>query len=336
MYRLGIWRSEKIGSTRTLLGKTRHLSYSLLRTSIPVTPVDIARFETVIRTVQLSSGICRTTYPGRFRDLDPLVQTVLERVFPVDRSLVIHDLAASDGLLSMLWAERILGRFPGAQMTASDIMLYLIEAVWKSRETYILEPDGTPIQYTRAPFVVPLQSREHRAYLANALVRTWALRRTREVQSCASSVCWDGVPDYRVVNIGPWSFRQISLVHPTVLSFAENGRFTIAQIDGFSPLPWKRDVIRAMNVYQPYALTLERIRRGMYVALDALHDGGIFVAGRTVEKAAQRNDVTVFQKTRGRAHVVERLGKGFELEGIATEYNSDERLAPEHVSLASD
>jgi len=336
MYKLGIWRGEKMTRTRALLGKTRQFSYCLLKTGVHATPVDIARFETVIRTVQLSSGICRTTYSERFGDLDPLVQTVLKRIFPVDRPLIIHDLAASDCLLSMLWAKRIFEYFPAARMTASDVVLYFTEAVWKSGEAYILEPDGTPVQYTRAPFVVPLHVREHAAYIVNTLVRTWARRHTREVQSCASSVHWDGVPDYRVVNIGPWSLRQIPLVHPTALSFAQNGRFRVAHIDAFSELPLKCDVIRAMNLYQPYALPIEQIRRGIHVALDALRDGGVFVAGRTLEKAAQRNDVTVFQKTRGRADVVERLGKGFEFEGLATEYASDQRLAPGHTSAASD
>ena len=336
MYKLGIWRSEKTAHTRALLGKTRQFSYSLLKTGVSATPAEIARFENVIRTVHLSSGICRTTYPERFRDLDPLVQTVLERIFPADRSLVIHDLAASDGLLSMLWAKRIFEHFPGARMTASDVFLYFTEAVWNSRETYILEPDGTPIQYTRAPFVVPLHAREHPAYLVNALVRSWARRRVRQLQSCASSVRWDGVPDHRVVSAGKWSLRQIPLVHPRALSFAQNGRFTIAEVDAFSALPWKCDVIRAMNVYQPYALSSEQIRQGVYVSLDALRDGGIFIAGRTLEKAAQRNDVTVFQKTHGRSHVLERLGKGFEFEGLAAEYDSGRRLAPEHISAASD
>jgi hypothetical protein len=185
-----------------------------------------------------------------------------------------------------------------------------------------MEPDGTPIQYTCAPLVLPLQTREYFGYVVNALARAWARRRMREVRSCASAVHWHGVPDDQVVIIGQWSLRQIPLVHPTVISFAQSSRFHIAQIDGLSPLRQQWDVIRAMNLYQPYVLGSERIRRGIQAALNALSEGGIFIAGRTLEKDAQRNDVTVFQKRQGQAQVMERLGKGFEFEALATAYRS--------------
>jgi len=322
MYKLGVYSADKLARTRTALGKTRQISYSLLKMTDSPTREDIARFETIIRTVAFSSGISRTTYPERFRDLDNVVERVLERVFPHDRCVVMHDMAASDCMLSMHWAMKTFARFPGARMTASDIFLYLVEAVSRSGETYILEPDGTPLQYTRAPFVIPLQSREHRAYLANAFMRTWARRHIPEVQSRAVSLEWESVPDYRVVEIGSWSFRQIPLVHPAALSFAENGRFRIAYIDALCAQPWKCDVIRAMNLYQPHRLAFEEIQRGIRAALYALNNGGLFIAGKTIEDGTKRNDATIFQKTGGLVRIIERLGKGFEFQDLATQYHA--------------
>jgi hypothetical protein len=322
MYKLGIYSPGKLARTRTALGKIRQVSYSLLKIADSPTPEDIFRFETVIQTVAFSSGITRTTYPNRFQDLDRVVETVLGRVFSRDQSIVMHDMAASDCMLSMHWAMQTFARFPGARMTASDVFLYLVEAVSRSGETYILEPDGTPIQYTRAPFVIPLQSREHSAYIANAVMRSWARRHTRAVQSHAASVEWATLPDYRVVKIGCWSFQQIPLVHPAALSFAENGRFRIAYIDALCAQPWKCDVIRAMNLYQPHRLRFEEIQRGIRAALYALNDGGIFIAGRTIENGTQRNDATVFQKSGGSVRVMERLGNGFEFEDLATQYRA--------------
>jgi hypothetical protein len=244
------------------------------------------------------------------------VQDALRKLFPTDKALVVHDLGASDGRLSMSWAKRIFKHFPTAHITASDNVLFLVEAIWNFKEVYILEPDGTPIQYTNAPFVVPLHARESIVYIINALVRLWAKRHLQAARACASAVRWNPLPDYRVVNIGQWSLRQIPLVHPKVLSFSHKNRFTIAQVDGFRPLPWKCDVIRAMNLYQPYAMSIRQIEQGVYVALDALYEGGVFIVGRTMEDSAQRNDVTVFQKIRGVAHVIDRLGRGFEFEDI--------------------
>src|SRR5580698_1754884 len=177
MYKSGVWRSADLARFRTLSGKTRPYSYSLLKISPPSTPVDVARFETVIRTVRLSTGICRTTYPARFDDLDAVAQLVMKRNYSADQELDMHDSAASDGLLSVHWAERVHAAFPGARMTASDVTLYLTEALAESGELYIMEPSGRPIQYTRPPFVVSMDIPESRLYPLNVLVRAWGRRR---------------------------------------------------------------------------------------------------------------------------------------------------------------
>jgi hypothetical protein len=315
MYKLGVCTSGDLDRTTTLLGKQRQVAFSLLRTSYPASAADIARFERVIRSTAISSGVSRTTYWSRFDDLDAITQRVLQRTFSADQCFDIHDIGASDGVLSMQWAERVFAAFPLARMTASDISLYFTEAVWvRSGETYILEPDGTPIQYAKAPFVVSLPRREHPAYLLNALVRGWASWRLRKLRLCNESVSWRGVPDSTVITSRGWRFRQIPLVHPAVLSFACNGRFRVVEANAFYPLPSQCHVIRAMNLYQTAIFTSAKILQGIRAALDSIVDGGIFIAGKTIEMEGARNDVSIFQKSQGRVRVVEKLGKGFELE----------------------
>jgi hypothetical protein len=317
MFKLGVCKSEDLGRTTTLLGKKRQISYSLLKTSSPASAAEITRFEAVIRSAGISSGVSRTTYRSRFDDLDAVTQRVLQRTFPADRCLDIHDMGASDALLSMLWAKRVFAAFPRARMTASDIILYFTEAFWvSSGETYILQPDGTPIQYTKAPFVVWLPRREHPAYVLNALVRTWARRRLRKLGLCSEPVSWRGVPDNTVINRGGWRFRQIPLIHPAVLSFGCNYRFRVVEANAFCPLPSKCDAIRAMNLFQTNVSTAARLRQGIWAVLESIVEDGIFIAGKTMEIERARNDVSIFQKTQGRIRVVERLGKGFELEQL--------------------
>src|ERR1017187_2428380 len=323
MYKFGVWRPDDLENTRTILGKTRQYAYSLLRIPAPPTPADIARFETVIRTVRLSSGIFRTTYRSRFCDLDAVTQRVLERTYPADQALELHDLAASDGLLSIHWAERVYAAFPRARMTASDVTLYLIEAVSKSGETYILEPDGRPIQYTRPPFVVSIDVPESVAYPVNALARSWGRQRLQDLRLCSTEVRWNGVPDEQVARCGGWTFRQIPLAHPAALSHARNGRFRLVHADAFSPSQSKYDVVRVMNLYQPTVFSSVKIHEGLRVTLDSLTDGGILIVGRTIEREGQRNDVSIFQKTGGRVRVMERLGKGFEFEHSVIALQSD-------------
>ena len=300
----------------------RQYSYALLKTPVPVTPADLARFEIVIRTVRLSSGICRTTYRSRFDDLDVVAQRVLERTYPADQALDLLDLAASDGLLSIHWADRVYAAFPRARMTASDVMLYLTEAVSTSGEIYILEPSGRAIQYTRPPFVVSIDVPESVAYPLNMLARAWGRLRLQDLRACSAEVRWNGVPDEQVISRGGWTFRQIPLVHPMALSYARNGRFRIMYADAFSPSPSKYDVVRVMNLYQPTVFPPAKIHEGLRVTLDSLTDGGILIAGRTIEREGQRNDVSIFQKTGGRVRVLENLGKGFEFQHFVTTYQS--------------
>jgi hypothetical protein len=69
-----------------------------------------------------------------------------------------------------------------------------------------------------------------------------------------------------------------------------------------------------MNLYQTAIFTSAKILQGIRAALDSIVDGGIFIAGKTIEMEGARNDVSIFQKSQGRVRVVEKLGKGFELE----------------------
>jgi hypothetical protein len=315
MYKFGIWRPDDIANTRTILGKTRKYSYALLRIPAAPAPADVARFETVVRTVHhFCSGISRTTYQSRFDDLDVVAQRVLERTYSADQALNLHDAAASDALLSVHWADRVFGAFPRARMTASDVTLYFTEAVSRSGGSYILEPSGRPIQYTRPPFVVSIDAPESLAYPLNALARAWGRLRLRDLRLRSAEVRWNGVPDERVITRGGWTFRQIPLVHPTALSHARDGRLRIIQADAFSPSPWKYDVVRVMNLFQPTVLSAAKIHEGLRLALDSLTDGGVLIAGITIESEGGRNDVSIFQKAGGRMRVLEKLGRGFDFE----------------------
>jgi hypothetical protein len=320
MYKLGICKGENLVRVKTVLGKNRQISYSLLKMSSPVSAADVTRFETVIRSAATSSGIARTTYGSRFDDLDAVTQGVLQHLFHQDQSLEIYDLGASDALLSMQWANRVFDAFPRARMTASDIILHFTEATWAaSGETYILEPDGTPIQYIKPPFVVSLARSEHPMYVLNALVRRLALWRLKKRDLCSEPVLWRGVPDSSVINRGGWVFRQIPLVHPAALSFASKERFRVVEADAFCALPSLADAIRAMNLYQTRVFTVARLRQGIRAVFDSVVEGGIFIAGKSVEGDRPHNNVSIFQKVDGRFRILERLGKGFELEQLVLE-----------------
>ncbi len=76
----------------------------------------------------------------------------------------MEDWAASDCLTSAEWAAELFPLFPHLDFVASDLLLFLWEAKkQRGEERFILEPDGTPLQYVRPPFVVRLSQPEPKA-----------------------------------------------------------------------------------------------------------------------------------------------------------------------------
>ena len=137
MFKFGIFRLEDYRPESTSLSGrlawmlTRHrISLQLLRTGIPASPREITVFEALMQGLRLNSGIYRTTFHNRFRDLDPFVNELLAERFDAAAAIEVHDWAASDCLTSSEWAASLLALFPNARLTASDLTLFLVEVAW--------------------------------------------------------------------------------------------------------------------------------------------------------------------------------------------------------------
>ncbi len=326
MYKSGIWRLEDLRRIRTLAGTHRALSYALLNMPKAPTQEDIARFELVIKGVRLSFGIWRTTYPSRFDDIDEAVQGILRRLYSRSTALMLHDVAASDCQLSARWGALVRQDFEDAQLTASDLLFCLTEAVSDSCESYILEPSGEAIQYIRPPFVVTMGARESRLYPVNALVQKWGKRRLAEVARRHAGLEWQGVPDDRTIRSGGWTFSQIPLIHPRVLTEVRQGLLEVRQWDAFTTPSATFDVVRIMNLLQPLVFSRERVRSGLEAALNSLNVGGLLIAGRTIESEGQRNNATIYRKTKWGPEPLEKIGKGFEFHDLALEFRASESV----------
>jgi hypothetical protein len=317
MYRPGIWCQKQVLNTpEQIFGLRIAVAYNLLNISTGTTPEDITVFERTTRAVRLSSGVHRTTYRSRFSELDLVTQRISRSVFVGRQNIEVHDWAASAALPSVEWAMRIFTDFPDAVVIASDYFLFLIEAQNSAGEIYILEPDGTPIQYVRPPFVVPLSNKERSIFVFNRLAIAWAQRAADELKKLAVQIEWNGASDLRTYTRGNWVFRQVNLIHPEARRLAaENQHFRIVQHDAFRRLSQPCDVLRIMNFYNPRIWGLEKVASGVREALNSIAEGGLLILGRTVEdKRPSRNDVSIFRKCRTGAKLIERLGAGFEME----------------------
>jgi hypothetical protein len=311
----GIWRLRELRSVSEIPPK-KAVSYSLLKLSGLGTSESILAFEKIIRNLELSSGVWRTSYRGRLRDVDKLVNPHLVALCAGKEHFEVHDWAASDALVSSEWAQLLFREFPHCKFVASDLTLYLVEAYRGNREACVFEPDGTPLQYIRPPFVIPLNKRESPAFLVNRLLRVRAERYADSLRKAVSVCRWTGVDDPTEYCSPHVRIRLLPLVHPEarILQRQKPG-FRIMLHSVLLPLRERVHVIRTMNILQRGYFGDAQLASGAQAVLDSLVAGGLWILGRTVEETKPvRNDVSIFKKMEHSFQLLDRLNRGSELE----------------------
>jgi hypothetical protein len=329
MIRLGVWRPDQfypappqslLDRLYYVLSRTR-VSFHLLKTPEQPSRGDIQFFERLMPHVYLSSGVYRTTYRQRFKDLDPLVNQILAQHFASSEKLLVEDWAASDCLTSSEWAGALLPLFPRLNFLASDLLLFLIEAREAGTEKrFIFESGGNPLQYVNPPFVIRLSRPEPIAFPLNWLLYRSALRRWRQVQtSWKLPEQWKDSLTDEPLRQGRFEFRKLSLIHPEALQLAgEDPRFALRRHSIFEPSARVNHVIRSMNIYNRAYFSEAQLREGVRCVAESLLPGGIWVVGRTIDKNASTHEVTILQKgASGEFQVLQRVGPGSEIEGLA-------------------
>jgi hypothetical protein len=313
---------------------TENVSYRLLQTGQPPAPGEIVLFEEVMRQMQLSSGIFRTTARGRFRNLDPQVIDLLASHFGTDSPIQLEDWGASSCLTSAEWALALWKRMPPARLVASDLLLFLVEAVLPSGEAYVFEPGGAALQWISGRFVVRLFPPPPRRFPVNRVLAGRARRRFEQLRANWNLPAdWLGEdclrPQRAEYAIGTVRFRRIPILHPEVveLAMAENTaekRFAVRVHSAFDALPAPVHVIRSMNLFNRSYFSDERLRQGTQAVWRSLVPGGIWIVGRTLgeqDYGGGSHQVSVLAKTEHGFRLLERLSSdgrvGSEIEELA-------------------
>jgi hypothetical protein len=330
MIKLGVWRPDQfypvppeslLNRLYYALSRTR-ISFHLLKTPKQPSRSDIQFFERLLPHVCLSSGIYRTTYRQRFKNLDPLVNQILTQNYPSSEKLLVEDWAASDCLTSSEWARTLLPLYPQLNFIASDLLLFLVEArEAKTEKRFIFEPDGKPLQYVSPPFVVRLGQPEPKLFPFNWLLSLSAQRRWRNFQnSWKIPDRWKNSLTEEPLRQGPFEFRKLSLIHPEAVQLAnEDSRFVVGRHSIFEPSARVNHVIRSMNIYNRAYFSEEQLRQGVRCVSESLRLGGIWIVGRTVDESASTHEVTIFQKqSSGKFQVLHRVGPGSEIEELVS------------------
>ncbi|MBV9297027.1 MAG: hypothetical protein JO145_15755 [Acidobacteriaceae bacterium] len=272
--------------------------------------------------IRLSSGVYRSTFPRRFRDLDPVVNGVLAQTFPSSLQLLrVEDWAASTCLTSCEWAKTLFLVFPNSKFVASDILLFLVEIEnLESGERFIFEPDGHPLQYVNPPFVIRMQPPEHRAVLLNRFLYLRAVRRWLRLADLRTvPASWEDPLSRDPVHRNGYRMRKLPLIHPEALHLAQNdARFLIRRQSVFDTLDDPCHAIRSMNIFNRAYFSEEQLALGARAVISSLLPGGIWIAGRTIREDPAAHEVTIFRKTdSGILDIVERVGPGSEIEPVA-------------------
>ena len=300
---------------------SRRVSLQLLRTRLPAPAGELRVFQYLVTNLRLSSGIYRTTYGGRLRDVDEAVNALLRGRLAPDSAIVVHDWAASDCLTSAEWATSLVKLFPRASLTASDLLLFLVEATFADGAVLIMEPNGHPLQYVRRPFVVRLEPPEPRLMLINHLIGRKALAK---LQLHIPEEWLES--DETELATATAVLRKLPLTHPEArLLAAAEPRFSMCLHSGFEPLRKPVDVIRTMNFFNHSYFPPERLLEGIQAVWKSLNTGGYWIVGRTDETQPPRNDVTILERLDRGFRAVARIGEGSEIEGLI--FNGDSALS---------
>ncbi len=330
MLKLGVWKPEHFFTGPPdrrwqyiyyRLSRSR-VSFRLLRNSLQEF-ADPASFEHLMRHVRLSNGVCRTTFERRFCDLDAIVNSILSRRFHSREQLLIEDWAASACLTSCQWAESLFSLFPDMRFVASDLVLFLVEVEnIASKEVFIVEEDGRPLQYVRPPFVIRLAPPEPWPLLINRLGYHWAQfrwRKVRRIWPLADS--WlngdENMPQRK--EYGEYRFRKLPVVHPRALALARSDpRFAIRRHSVFDRADAPCHVIRTMNILNRAYFTERELAQAARSVVGSLLPGGVWIVGRTTSDNPPVHDASIFQKQHsGALELIQQIGDGSEMDSIA-------------------
>jgi hypothetical protein len=225
-------------------------------------------------------------------------------------------------LTSKEFAERIFERFPAAKFEGSDLLLGLVE-LSVGDEIFIAERNGTPLQYIKAPFVVPLYHSDARRYPWNRWVARRARRRFYNLNLPAGwSTTQSTQPQHLPSQRGPeMRVRYIPYIHPEAVALTvKNPNFQFSERSVFDLTPGACHVLRTMNILNRDYFSEQQLKQGVAAAFQSIQPDGLWIVGRTLEEKFT-NHATFLRRNDQGFEVLERIGSGSEMEALALNAN---------------
>ena len=237
----------------------------------------------------------KLTWRERLRELDDLLLAEIERRFPPERTLRIHDMAASNAITSVELFERLAARRE-LSLRASDFYDALrVVTLPGGRWRVVFDAEGEALQIIGRRMVLAAAG-ERKRFPVNRLLHAWA-RRTQ-------------LPRARAL-LAEGKAERIALFHPVALALAaRDSRFRLLREDAFRPAPGPYEVVRLLSFLSPHRYDAETATRALEAVGATVLEGGLFALGRT-QGASTRIDATLFAKEGGRFVVLGDLRAGY-------------------------
>jgi hypothetical protein len=321
VFKLGIVRTEELERPRTRLGAKRFASLLLLRHLRERGAGEAARYNGILRLLQMANGTWKDTFRGRFARLDREALEVISASHPPGSRLSVTDLAVASGITSVEF-DRALRSVFDVDFVATDLWrdAFAISGV-PPGGTAILDSDGAGLQFILGRFVLPGYAPDRMIYPVNRALRWWA-RRTLLPRARAVLRGVDGtaLPAFEARAADGFEVMRIPLVSAECLDLLATRpgfRFLVADI--LQPLERPSDVVRAMNIVTRDHLSQADLREAIRNCLLALRPRGVLLLGRSPSDNPEEVRATFYQEENGDLRVARRLNAGCEVEDLVEE-----------------
>lgn len=276
------------------------------------TPEDEPLLARIYSQLVVGGDVYKTTRRKRFVELDSRLVEDLAWRFAGARTVMVHDVGASNGVSSLVLLRALRTRIH-ARVHATDLYdrLYLVKC---NRSSWVVTftADREPVQFVGRHFVLPALERESRRRPLNVLLRWWlrrnllpSARLVLETTVLSSTDEEANGPLGRVL--------RVPLIHPECLQvLGRDPDFTFARHDLFVPTEERYHVIRAVNVLNPGYFSNERLGQAIRALATGLRPGGLLLVGRTVDEEDGHTRATAFVKMPGRFQLAWELHEGAE------------------------
>lgn len=301
MIKLGVTKMQKIERSRSFFKRKKKISIPLLKRINDETNSSLMDHPHY-NELKLG-GTYKRTHRNRFEVLDcELVELIKNKYAKSTQRLLIHDMAASNGITSCEFYDKIEKANLNFDFTASDRFSHIyIVKLHNSRWITILDSDLNVVQYVGYGFV--LSYPESAVDFINRLLLKLLDRYHYPLVKSQIEIANIDYNQYVSLKIEnrKGGIERFPLIHPQILEKTElKGNFHFKKHDIFQKDLNAYDVIRAMNILNLDYFSNDKIIRAVKAILSSLKEDGVFIVGRSSDDFAdEMHKVSVFWKKAG-------------------------------------